>query len=108
MPVELLRRHLRPVEKVGIEPQDSRQLRIRLPVRLKVRGGRTWAQGPDGQAVCAPASPDKTAIQRIRAAHRILRACGAHPDASNTQLRFATAPKGGHQLALARWAFVAP
>jgi site-specific DNA recombinase len=107
-PVELLRRRLRPREEVATEPHDSRQLRIQLPVRLKVRGGRTWAQGPDGEAVFAPASPDKTVIRRIRAAHRILRACGAYPDASNAQLRFATAPKGGHQLALARWAFLAP
>jgi DNA invertase Pin-like site-specific DNA recombinase len=107
MSVEALRRQLRLGDQVMTEA-DARLLRIRLPVRLKLRGGRSWVVAPDGDMAPLGARPDRQMIQRLRDAHAILRACGAHPDASNTQLRYARAPKSSYQMAQAKWAFLAP
>jgi DNA invertase Pin-like site-specific DNA recombinase len=106
--VEGVRRQLLPGERVMTEPHDARLIRILLPVRLKMRGGRNWITGADGQAVEPASAPDKVLIRQVRAAHAILRACGAQPDASNSQLRYARAPKSSHQMAQVRWAFLAP
>jgi DNA invertase Pin-like site-specific DNA recombinase len=108
MSVDAVRRRLQPGEQVTTEPSDTRKLRLHVPIRLKVRGGRNWVLGPDGHVLAATPPPDKTMIQRVRSAHAILRACGAHPDARNEQLRYARAPRSSHQMRRARWAFLAP
>jgi hypothetical protein len=106
--VEVVRRYLLPGEQVTKEPHDSRLIRILLPVRLKLRGGRNWIIGPDGEAASAAPPPNRGMIHRIREAHAVLRACGCHPDAPNTQLRYAHAPKSARQMTMVRWAFLAP
>jgi site-specific DNA recombinase len=106
--IESLRRWLRPAEQVTVEPHDARLIRIVLPVRLKLRGGRNWISGPDGQVSLPVGAPDNQAIERIRSAHAVLRACGAQPDAPNSLLRYARAPKSSHQMNQLRWAFLAP
>jgi site-specific DNA recombinase len=103
-----LRRHLAPGEQVTLEPHDVRLIRVRLPIRLKLWGGRTWILGPDGQAREPMTLPDRSAIRKIRAAHAILKACRADPDGPVAQLRFAQSPGGSGKLAAVRWAFLAP
>ena len=106
--VDSIRRLLQPGEQVTGEPSDNRQLRLHLPIRLKVWGGRTWRLGPDGQATTATSFPDKTMIQLVRLAHAILRDCSAHPDFAIEQHRHATAPTSARKMKIARWAFLAP
>jgi DNA invertase Pin-like site-specific DNA recombinase len=106
--VDGVRRQLLPGEQVTAEAHDSRLIRIRLPVRLKVRGGRTWNIDANGRANGLTSAPDRLLIERVRAAHAILRTCGAQPDASDTQMRYARAPHSSQQMKLARWAFLAP
>jgi hypothetical protein len=106
--IDSVRRMLQPGERVTTEPHDSGLFRVLLPVRLKLRGGRTWVVGPGGAAVASSTGPNRKLIHRVRAAHAILRACDVRPDAPNPQLRYARAPKSAHQMAMLRWAFLAP
>jgi hypothetical protein len=105
---DIIRRRLRTGDQVMTEAGDARLIRIRLPVRLKMRGGRTWISAPDGDASRIGERPDKVAIRRLRKAHDILRACGAQPDGAVDQLRRARAPTTSYAMAKARWAFLAP
>jgi DNA invertase Pin-like site-specific DNA recombinase len=105
---DAVRRHLLPGEQVTTEVHDARLIRILLPVRLRVRGGRTWNIDRHGRVGAPTSAPDLMMIGRLRAAHSILKTCGAQPDASSTQLHYARAPSSSHQMKTARWAFLAP
>jgi DNA invertase Pin-like site-specific DNA recombinase len=106
--LERLRRAAQPGYQLRVEPTDTRLIRVVLPVRLKVRGGRTWSTNLDGSQCPPPKQPDAFLIEKLRTAHSLLRACGAQPEAVLTELRYAHAPKNSHQARLARWAFLAP
>jgi len=108
MSLDKIRRQLLPGEQITTEASNSGLVRVLLPVRLKLRGGRNWIVDPAGGAARAPSEPDRQLIRRLRAAHGILRACGAQPDASTAQVRYARAPGSSYKMSLARWAFLAP
>jgi DNA invertase Pin-like site-specific DNA recombinase len=106
--LNVLRARLLPGEGLRVEPMDARRVRISFPTRLQVRGGRRWAMAPDGGPMEALASPDPILIQRLRAAHDILRSCGASPDQPATRIRAARSPRSSHHSRLLRLAFLAP
>ena len=106
--LEKIRGRLGPTDRVVADPMRPGQLRIILPVRLKVRGGRTWAVGPGGLRIPKVRPPDMAAIKRLRIAHEMLWSCGSHPEAESDRLRHARAPKMTRQTELANWAFLAP
>ena len=108
MGVEKLRSRLAPGDRVVGDPTRPGQVRIILPVRLKVRGGRTWASGPGGVRVPDIRPPDLAAVSKLRAAHETLRASGVHPETEPAMLRHARAPRQSSQIELADWAFLAP
>jgi len=103
-----LRRRLMPGEQLTIEPHDPRLARIAFPVRLKLRGGRRWIVGPDGQEVQPPPPPDVVLIRRVQRAHGIIKECQAEPDAPLHLLRFARSPSRSSDVDKAQWAFLAP
>lgn len=106
--MEKIRGRLGPGDHVMADPNQSGQVRILLPVRLKVRGGRTWMDGPDGQAVITASPPDRSGIRWLRAAHSILWTCGIHPEERPDRLRHAQGPDASYKTLIARWAFLAP
>jgi len=108
MSLDKIRRQLLPGEQITTEASNSGLVRVLLPVRLKLRGGRNWIVDPAGGAARPALEPDRQLIRRLRAAHEILRACGAQPEASTAQVRYAHAPGSSHKMNLARWAFLAP
>lgn len=108
MTFDKIRRQLLPGEQVTAEANDSGLVRVLLPVRLKLRGGRNWIVGPGGRAARPTLEPDRQLIRRLRAAHAILRACGAQPDGSTAEVRYARAPGSSYKMNVARWAFLAP
>ena len=106
--MDKLRARLAPGDQVVADANRPGCARIILPVRLKVRGGRTWTDGPTGRVSIKVSRPDRSGILRLRTAHSILRSCGIHPDEQLDRLRHARAPCSAHQVQLARWAFLAP
>jgi DNA invertase Pin-like site-specific DNA recombinase len=108
MSLDRIRRQLLPGEQITTDANNGELVRILLPVRLKLRGGRNWIVGPAGKAARGVREPDRQLIRRLRAAHRILRDCGAQPDASADQVRSARSPASSYKMNLARWAFLAP
>lgn len=106
--LEKIRDRLDPRDLVVADPTRPWQVRLILPVRLKVRGGRTWAVSPGGARVPRVRQPDMVVIKTLRTAHEMLWACGAHPEAELDRLRHARAPKMSRQAQQANWAFLAP
>jgi site-specific DNA recombinase len=106
--IDQVRQSLLPGEELRSDAADARRVRISIPTRLKLWGGRSWIRDPSDQPVAAPATPDVALIRRLRAAHAVLRACSADPHALAVQLHCAKAPLNAHQSRLARWAFLAP
>ena len=107
--VQMIRAHLAPGEQVLIDPSNAGLLRILLPTRLVIRGGHSWAIGPDGHPIPAVAKPDAALINQLREAHAILEECDLAPEASNRwKLLRAAAPKSSRQMKLVGMAFLAP
>ena len=47
-------------------------VRVILPVRMKVRGGRTWLTRPDGGKATPRLKVDKNLIRALRASHAVV------------------------------------
>ena len=77
-----LRAQLSPGEQVLSEISHAGLVRIRLPVRLVVRGGRCWVTDPDGRTREVGATIDRELIKRLRDAHVCLRKMGFDSGAS--------------------------
>jgi len=91
--IHKIRTLLAPGEQVLIDPSNTGLVRILLPTRLVVRGGRSWAIAPDGRSIEIASAPDGGLINRLRKAHSILRDCGLEPETANrTRLLRACAP----------------
>jgi site-specific DNA recombinase len=106
--VDRIRSRILPGDQIMADPERPGHVRIVLPVRLKVRGGRTWVDIPDGRGVFRPAPPDRIAIRRLRRAHAVLKDCGIEPDEPPLQMRQARAPHASYHTRLGSWAFLAP
>ena len=107
--MESLRVHLNPGEQALIDPSHAGLIRVVLPIRLVVRGGRTWVARPDGQPGRNVGAPDRRAVKALRSGHAVLRKCGVDPQSLDTSAwRQAAAPQTGRDRWLAQLAFLAP
>lgn len=107
--VQMIRAHLAPGEQVLIDPSNAGLLRILLPTRLVIRGGHSWAIGPDGLSVPVAPKADAALINQLREAHTILEECDLAPEVSNRwKMLRAAAPKSSRQMKLVGMAFLAP
>ena len=98
-------RLLRPGEQLLTEPALANAVRLVLPQRLQLRGGRTWINGSQDPA---PARASPGLLQGLKAAHAELVSLKASPMTPKDQLIEATAPANLHQRQLSRLAFLAP
>ncbi len=103
--IEWIRARLNVSDRVVVDPASPGRLRIEVPVRVKPRGGRSFVVGPNGEGRVREAKADRSAIRRLRAAHRALSAAGIEPDSDVYELRRAKAPPSVAQTV---WAFLAP
>ena len=62
-------------EDAHIDPA-TKVVFVTSPVRLKLRGGRTWIEGPAAVATKAEHKPDEGLVQGLRKAHRTVRDLG--------------------------------
>ena len=93
-----LRAHLGAHESVAPDATDPAQLRLVLPIRMRLRGGRSWIVG-DARA---EVRRDRTLIKALRAAHAMLRT-----DAAGLPI-LETYPTMPYLRRLVRLAFLAP
>ena len=103
-----LREHLAPGEQAVAEPGQPNRLRIRLPVALRFRGGRSWITGTVQSGGVAPClRPDPHLIAGLRKAHAVLAEQGI--DLPNRRFAVtAKAPPQAYQRKLCAIALLAP
>jgi len=89
---------LAPAESAEPDAADPTLLRVTLPVRMHLRGGRTWVVGCTGPV----SSPDPVLIKALRAAHAML-----VTDTAGLPTLDA-APTSPYRRRLVRLAFLAP
>jgi DNA invertase Pin-like site-specific DNA recombinase len=94
-------KRLAPGERALVDQQDPVLVRLILPVRLKLRGGRTWIVTPDGSSALAKAHADRTLINALRNGHGLRSAMDVDGAA-------AIAPASAYDRLLCRIAFLAP
>jgi hypothetical protein len=100
-PVGLLasmRARLEPNETAVPDAADPALLRLTVPVRMRLHGGRTWVIG----SLKPAARPNPTLIRALRAAHAMLRT-----DAAGLPI-LDTSPASPYLRRLVRLAFLAP
>jgi site-specific DNA recombinase len=107
--MESLRERLNPGEQALVDPSHAGLIRVVLPIRLVVRGGRTWVTGSDGRPGRNVSAPDARIVKGLRAGHAVLRTCGIDPESLDPSAwRRAAAPQTGRDRWLAQLAFLAP
>lgn len=82
-------------------------VRIVLPTRLVLRGGRQWVIGPDGLPANPGHRPNPKLVRQLRAGHRILVEAGIWP-IGKTLPRYWRAPCSSHQARIAIAGLLAP
>lgn len=102
-----VRRMLQPTEQVLTDPSHAGLLRILLPIRLVMRGGRKWLSTQGGSPLPPYIRPNAKLVQRLREGHSVLSTCGMRPDSIRPMLK-TRAPTSPRKRALAEFAFLAP
>jgi site-specific DNA recombinase len=103
--LERLRQRLGEEERARFDEHDPSAVRLILPVRIKLRGGRTWLMAPDGRPA-VHVGVDKTLVGALRAAHRLATECGLKDGPAAAALR--SRPLTTYERQLCRLAFLAP
>lgn len=107
--IEVVREQLSPGEEARPEPPNLNLIRITLPIRLVVRGGRKWPVQPAKNPQPIIGRPDPRLVRDLRTGHQILRQCSIELDGfDRTLLRKTSSPKCGRDRRMARLAFLAP
>ena len=91
----------------AVRDQDPGLIRIVLPARMQLRGGRTFLE-LDGAGQAPRPRISAGLIQALKAAHAELITLDASPLTSAAELRRARAPGGAHRRQLSKLAFLAP
>ena len=103
-----LERRLAPGERATLEGPDQTLVRVIMPVRLKVRGGRSWMALPNGRSPDAKARVDTTLVRGLSNAHGVLAEMGVRPDGRAIESREARGASTAYRRLLANLAFLAP
>ena len=90
----------------ALREQDPSAIRVVLPVRMQLRGGRTFLDAADGASNKPRINP--ALIHALRSAHAELRVLNASPLTAPADLSQARAPNSPHRRQLSKLAFLAP
>jgi len=91
---------LSPGERAVLDEGEPACVRLILPVRLQVRGGRCWLVMPQGSPALAKPKVDRALVKALRAAHRLVALMDDDPSAK--------APANAYDRAICPIAFLAP
>jgi site-specific DNA recombinase len=95
-------------DQVIIDQALPQFLRVILPVRMKLRGGRVRIMTPDGGAALTRPLENAPLIKALRAAAAQLRQHNAHPALAPSELQGAAAPADSYLRNICKLAFLAP
>ena len=93
-------------ERIVVDRADDAMIRLMLPVRLKLRGGRSWIVTPGGSPLLAKPRVDPTLIKGLRAARRLVDHTGLA--IAGGELKRSRAPVSAYDRALCNLAFLSP
>ncbi len=94
--------------RLAPEADDLELVRISVPCRLKLRGGRTVVTDASGQLVDGQPRPDPTLIKALKTAHRLLGDVGGSAIAEPGQALLQASPVVPYERNMLRLAFLAP
>ena len=103
-----LQKRLAPGDRAVIDVSDDALLRIILPVRVKVVGGRTWITTPQGRPAVSKPVRDPTLIKALRSSHDLLTRLNVHPRMSADQLHQSRGALDPYRHSLCALALLAP
>ncbi len=106
--IAAIERRLAPGERLLVEETDPALVRVVLPVRLKLRGGRSWMALPDGKSGARKANADTVLIQGLSGAHAALDEMSIRPDGRAADQQDAKSPPSAYRRRLANLAFLSP
>ncbi len=81
---------------------------VTLPVRGKLRAGRSWLQTPDGSGGTVRVRRDPSLIKALQQAHRVAGAMGWRADGELENPRAMASPTNAYERRICRLAFLAP
>jgi site-specific DNA recombinase len=103
---EDLQDRLGPSERAAWEDGEASAVRIVLPMRMQLRGGRTWLNGCSEAP--SPASIDRYILRGLRSAHAELLELNVSPLTAVEAFVESKAPIGPQRRQLSRLPFLAP
>lgn len=103
---DVIEARLRPGERVLPEASRLGRVRVSLPVRMKLRGGRTWLEDQDSQTGRKAQAAQLAMIKRLRGAHDAFAPTRSALDPRRQRVRAATPPVGG--MGGVGWVFLDP
>jgi hypothetical protein len=106
--IQTLAGRLTASHRLAPESDDLELLRITVPCRLKLRGGRTVVTDAAGQLVDGQPRPDPTLIKALKTAHRLLADAGDCTTADPGYAVLQASPVVPYERNMLRLAFLAP
>ena len=103
-----LARRLGPGETIRCDGAGDAQLRLTIPCRMRLRGGRTWLTSPDGQPVGVGARVDAALVTALRSAHAMLSKLGGAQVGTPELATPSQAPANPYERRLLCLAYLAP
>lgn len=88
--------------------EEPSLLLLSLPIRCRLRGGRTWITPPGGGQAERISKRDPVLVRGLRQAHRLAAAMGWRCSDGYVDLQSAKAPASAYDRKLCRLAFLAP
>jgi hypothetical protein len=101
--LDRLRGRLIAGERIAPDEADAESVRVILPIRMMLRGGRTWLTTPDGRDAVARRRVDKSLVKGLRLAHALVARNGLAGEDET-----AKAPERPYDRQLCLMAFLAP
>jgi len=105
--LEDLRARLTASERAVVEPGGA-AVRVRLPVRMRFRGGQTWIMGVEATPGIRPRKPNPKLVRALREAHATLGRMNISPLNPNATMARAQGAPNTYLTRLAKLAFLAP
>jgi DNA invertase Pin-like site-specific DNA recombinase len=94
-------------ERVVVDQNDPAMVRLILPVRLKLRGGRSWIVTPDGSPLLAKAKIDRVLVKGLQSSQRLVEEMTRTTAADGSRREIRT-PASTYNRMLCNVAFLAP
>jgi len=105
--LDQVEQRLRAGEHAIADPADEALIAVTLPVRVKLRGGRSWLMNPDGRASGRKGHVDPVLVGGLARAHAAISEAGLRAHRATGRLT-SKAPASAYQRGIAALAFLAP